>query len=85
MDAMNIITDTARDRRALEWLQTQATDAQIADAIVRLAGQRKPYPSNIAKILGLQIPADTALTPKVVGREKFSALKAVLQKEPLTK
>ena len=81
---MNIITDTDRDRRALAWLQTQATDAQIAAAIVGLAGQRKPYPSNIAKILGLQIPADTALTPKSAGKEKFAALKAILQKEPLT-
>lgn len=51
-----MITDNERDRRTAAWLvETYGAEA-VSEAETRLAGARKPYPSNIAKILGATPP-----------------------------
>ena len=56
-DTLGAIVTNDRDRRTLAWLRAQAGDAAIRDTIAQLPGQRRPYPSNIARALGLVLPA----------------------------
>jgi hypothetical protein len=59
---MNIILQSERDRRTLVWLVEQVGEAALENACASLAGQRKPHPSNLAKILGL-VPPDNLARP----------------------
>jgi hypothetical protein len=53
---MKIILEAERDRRTLAWLIDQVGESAVERACTNLAGQRKCYPSNLAKILGLILP-----------------------------
>ena len=53
---MNVIVESNRDRRTLAWLIEQVGESAVEHACARLAGKRKPYPSNLAKTLGLKPP-----------------------------
>lgn len=78
---MDIILDSDRDRRTLEWLITQVGEDAINEACLQLAGTRKPYVSNIAKVLGL-VPPDTLLGPsRAEARLRLVAVKNLLAKK----
>lgn len=53
---MDVIVESERDRRTLEWLIERAGREAVAQTCARLAGRRKPYVSNVAKALGLKPP-----------------------------
>lgn len=75
--AMEPLISNDRDRRAWEWIVSQVgADRALA---VELAGDRKPYPSNVAKALGLTIPESVSLPPSDVARERLAGLKAMLK------
>ena len=57
---MNVILETERDRRTLAWLLQQVGEPALERACSSLAGQRKCYPSNLAKCLGLVPPESLA-------------------------
>ena len=59
---MNVILESERDRRTLAWLFEQVGEAAVERACNQLAGQRKPYPSNLAKVLGL-VPPESLSRP----------------------
>ena len=48
----SMITENERDRRTAAWLIENYGAEAVAEAETRIAGARKPYPSNIAKVLG---------------------------------
>lgn len=56
LDSCGCIVTSDRDRRAVEWLKGQVGPDAVADAVDKLAGNRRPYPSNVAKVLGLSLP-----------------------------
>ena len=58
------IIQNDRDQRVYEWLCEQVGEAAVSEACQSLAGNRHPYLSNIAKNLGLVVPADLAKTPR---------------------
>lgn len=62
-DTLGAIVANDRDRRALAWLREKAGDAAIREAAQSLPGQRRPYLSNIARALGLELPAVLSLPP----------------------
>ncbi|MGF6553072.1 hypothetical protein QFZ96_008208 [Paraburkholderia youngii] len=74
-----VIVNTARDRRALDYLLAECGNEAVERARASLAGQRKPYVSNIAKVLGVVIPDAVVITPRDEAREKLSHLKAILK------
>ena len=47
-----MIIDNERDRRTAAWLIETYGEEAVAEAETRIAGARKAYPSNIAKVLG---------------------------------
>ena len=74
---MEPIISNDRDRRAWEWIVAQVGEDRALG--VDLAGDRKPYPSNVAKALGLTIPETVKLPPSDVARERLAGLKAILK------
>lgn len=57
---LGVIVESDRDRRALAWLRVQVGDQAIKTAADGLAGDRRPFVSNIIKVLGLTLPLDLA-------------------------
>jgi len=68
----------ARDERAISWLIEQAGFEAVQQACVKIAGNRKPYPTNLARVLGLSIPQSVIETPVAVARERIRVLRALL-------
>ena len=81
VDAPGVIVANDRDRRSLVWLREQVGDAAIAAAVAQLAGQRRPYVSNVAKALGIAIPSDLALTAADTARARLAALRSLIKKK----
>ncbi len=52
------IIKTARDQLEYEYLIKRCGEQRVAQAIASLPGARKPYLSNIAKAIGIEIPTD---------------------------
>lgn len=66
-----MITENERDRRTAAWLiETYGAEA-VAEAETRIAGARKPYPSNIAKVLGASLPEALKRTENAAARQKL--------------
>ena len=74
-----VIVANERDKRALTWLRAQVGDDAIRDAVGRLAGARKPYVSNLAKILGLTIPESTEVADDEVARRYLAKIQTMLR------
>jgi cryptic plasmid protein A len=79
MKMEQLILDNDRDRRAAQWLIQTVGQEAVNEAIQKLAGNRKPYISNVAKILGLEIPKLVILTPQETAREKIAEIRAILR------
>lgn len=73
-----VLVLNARDERAISWLIDQAGLDAVQQACGRIAGNRKLYPSNLAKILGLSIPQSVINTPVSLARERIRELRALL-------
>lgn len=71
-----------RARREWAWLVAQVGDQTARDAIARLPGNRKPYPLNVARVLGLTLPDNLASAPPAppdVVRERLAELKRIVR------
>lgn len=66
-----------RDRRAWAWIVEQVGAEAAASALAALPGARKPYPSNVAKALGLSVPASVIEEPR--RKPDMAALRAALK------
>lgn len=67
-----------RDERAIAWLIEKAGVNAVQQACEKIAGNRKLYPSNLARILGLSLPKSVIDTPTSVARDRIRALLALL-------
>lgn len=61
---MQIVIESDRDRRVLRWLIEQAGQEAVASACLQLAGRRQAFPSNVAKLFGLNPPKALALASR---------------------
>lgn len=75
---MNLIVESKRDQRVLEWLVSQVGEDAIANACTQLAGARKLYVSNIAKVLGLRLPTELALTSRDEAQRHLEVIRKLL-------
>lgn len=74
-----MIIDNEKDRRVASWLiETYGAEA-VAEAETRLAGARKPYPSNIAKVLGATLPESLKRTENAAARQKLASMRRLLE------
>lgn len=81
MESQQLIINNERDRRAAEWLVSKVGQDAVDAAIVGLAGNRRAYVSNIAKILGVEIPNQVVVTPPSEAKKRLSDLRAMLDEK----
>ncbi|WP_312283598.1 hypothetical protein [Candidatus Igneacidithiobacillus taiwanensis] len=55
-----------RARREWQWLCSQVGETVARAALARLPGKRRPYPLNIARVLGIELPPEKDLPPLFV-------------------
>ena len=67
------------NRRTLAWLRDRVGDAAILGAVGQLAGNRKPYLSNVAKALAVALPERLEATDRETAFKHLSKLKAKLK------
>lgn len=75
-----LLIQNDRDRRALAWLIDQVGEDAIRQAVGRLAGERKPFVSNVAKVLSVKLPRSVELTPACQARKNIAAIKKAMLK-----
>ena len=73
-----MIIQNERDKRTAAWLIEQVGAEALAEAETRLQGARKPYPSNLAKVLGLTLPESLKRTENAAARQKLAELRRML-------
>jgi hypothetical protein len=74
-----VIIENERDERTAAWLiETYGAEA-VAEAETRIAGERRPYPSNIAKVLGVSLPESLKRTENAAARQKLAELRRMLE------
>ncbi|NYH24186.1 hypothetical protein [Paraburkholderia bryophila] len=76
-----VLVETPKDERCLSYLVSKKGEDAVCDAVAQLAGNRKPYVSNIARILGVEFPDSVQLTPQEEGRARLRDIKAILTKK----
>jgi hypothetical protein len=74
-----MIIQNDQDRRAVAWLIEKFGAEAVAEAETRIAGERRPYPSNIAKVLGVTIPEALKRTENAAARQKLAELRRMLE------
>lgn len=75
---MQIVIESDRDRRVLRWLIEQAGEEAVASACLQLAGRRRAFPSNVAKLLGLNPPKSLALASRESAAAHMAAIAKLL-------
>lgn len=75
-----IIVENERDRRTLQWLIGTVGQDAILDAIQRIPGNRRPYVSNVAKVLGLTPPKDLEIADRETARRYLEAIRKQLER-----
>lgn len=76
---LGVIVANDRDRRTLAWLRDRVGDASIVGAVGQLAGNRKPYLSNVAKALGVALPERLEATDRETALKHLAAIRAKLK------
>jgi hypothetical protein len=64
-----------RDRKGLEFLRHSFGDTRVSQAIEGIAGARKAYVTNVAKVLGVRIPEEAMYLTR---EENLARIKALL-------
>lgn len=73
---MEPLITNERGKREWAWIVAQVGE-EAARSVV-LAGNRKPFPANIAKALGLALPADLEVVDKETARARVAALRSMM-------
>ena len=76
---MDVVLESDRDRRTLDWLVSQVGLPAVEKACSQLSGDRKAYVSNIAKALGLTLPDNISATPKDEALVHLNSIKNILK------
>lgn len=76
---MDILIESDRDQRTYDWLLRQVGDEALRNACMSLSGNRHLYVSNLAKVLGLQPPAELTLTPSEVAHRHLQEMRELLK------
>lgn len=75
----HVIIESPRDERAFAFLISTKGEQTVQNAVKQLCGNRRPYVSNIAKVLDVTIPDEVFITPRKEGRARLSEIKDILK------
>ena len=78
-DALGVIVANDRDRRTLAWLLGQVGAEAVRGAVGRLAGERRPYLSNVAKALSVALPDRLEVAPPGAHLDRLKAARNMLK------
>jgi hypothetical protein len=73
-NSLDVILANERDRRAFAYLIETCGMHRVTRARQDLSGRRRPYVSNIAKMLGVTIPDAVIITPREEGRRHLAEI-----------
>ena len=74
-----VLVLNARDKRAIAWMIEQVGFVAVQEACGRLAGRRRLYPTNLAKVLGLTIPDGMEVASREEALRHLAAIRAKLK------
>lgn len=83
-----IIIESDRDKIGIEYLRRTVGEAAISAAVAKIPTGNKPYISNVARILKIEIPKDLEAPPPATSstrdaeRERLKALRDTITKAP---
>ena len=73
-----VILNNDQDRRTFAWLRMQVGDEAITNAISGLSGARKPYVSNLCKVLAIIPPVDLEKTDRDIALQNLAKIRSIL-------
>ncbi|WP_238812567.1 cryptic plasmid protein A [Paraburkholderia sp. SG-MS1] len=76
---IDVVIESPRDQRTLDYLVKICGTDRVKRARADLLGQRRPYVSNLAKVLGVHLPDELSLTSREDAQQHLSQLKAMLR------
>lgn len=79
MDNEEPLLTNNRAQREWAWIVAQVGEQAAREAIARIPGRRKPYPLNIARVLGLRLPQELAVTPREEARQRLQQIRAMFK------
>ncbi len=68
-----------RARREWQWLCREVGETVARATLARLPGKRRPYPLNVARALGIELPPEKDLPPLFVPAEETDIDAALAQ------
>lgn len=71
---MQPILENDQDRRIYQWLIARVGERAVEDACHNLVGRRKPYLTNILKILNIIPPPQVVQTPTEEARQRLGLM-----------
>ncbi|MCX7689110.1 MAG: cryptic plasmid protein A [Fimbriimonadales bacterium] len=80
---MEPLITNERAQREWAWICAHVGETTAREAIAKLPGARKPYPLNVARVLGLSLPRELAKDPPAppeVARLHLERARALLKK-----
>jgi hypothetical protein len=75
---VQIVMESERDSRVLGWLVERAGEDAVASGCFQLAGRRRAFPRNVAKVLGLSQPKVLALASPESAAAHMAAIAKLL-------
>lgn len=78
--ALGVECTNARAERQLAWLRRTAGDEAIRAAVAQLPATKRPWPLNVARLLGLKLPPHIDVDPSAPAAF-FATAKALLSKK----
>ncbi len=81
MEDLGVIVENERDRRTLRWLIDNVGHDAIREAIQRIPGNRRPYVSNVAKVLGVTPPKSLEIADRETALRHIDAIRRQLAKK----
>lgn len=75
---LGVVIQNPRDERTLAWLLQTVGEVAVREAVAQLSGQRRPYLSNITKVLGVTPLADLERADRQTAQAALAAIRAKL-------
>lgn len=67
-------------KRQWEYIVSKVGETEAYNAMQRIPGKRKPYPLNIARVLGIKLPKNLKETPPLAPEQSAARAREIIQR-----